>query len=380
MLPCHRVHDPRDRRRRVRRQPHRPGAARRRSPGRRDGPRRRGGRRGPRPAPAAQSIRRRASRGRRHAAGHPAGRRWPASTPSSTWWRSRATSTAAPIWPGSTPRAPARVLAAMTAAGVRRLVHLGALGVADDPRLHYASSKARAEAAVRESGLDWTILKPSLQFGPGDGFFNIVAGLVRLSPGIVPVPGDGKSRFQPIFVGDVAARRGPLARGSVDDRRDVRAGRAALLDVSRDHRGGPACARQAPGDRAGADPADPAGGRCGRAGPPAVPRGDRPAPPAPPRQHRAARPDPVAVRLRAAPDGGCPGLPPAQAARPVRRRPDEPCRSGSARSPSDRSRRRSGASPSTVGWLGLLVVIGLGGAGIVNAMDHQPGHAPLAPS
>jgi NADH dehydrogenase len=79
------------------------------------------------------------------------------------------------------------------------------MGVVDDPRLHYASSKARAEAAVRGSGLDWTILKPSLQFGPGDGFFNIVAGLVRLSPGVVPVPGDGKSRFQPIFVGDVAA-------------------------------------------------------------------------------------------------------------------------------------------------------------------------------
>jgi NADH dehydrogenase len=96
------------------------------------------------------------------------------------------------------------VLGAMVGAGVRRLVHMGALGVADDPRLHYASSKARAEAAVAASGLDWTILKPSLQFGPGDGFFNTVAGLVRLSPGIVPVPGDGKSRFQPIFVGDVA--------------------------------------------------------------------------------------------------------------------------------------------------------------------------------
>jgi len=97
------------------------------------------------------------------------------------------------------------VLAAMNAVGVRRLVHMGALGVVDDPSLHYASSKARAEAAVRDSGLDWTVLKPSLQFGPGDGFFNIVAGLVRLSPGIVPVPGDGKSRFQPVFVGDVAS-------------------------------------------------------------------------------------------------------------------------------------------------------------------------------
>ncbi|MDA8237859.1 MAG: complex I NDUFA9 subunit family protein [Chloroflexi bacterium] len=96
------------------------------------------------------------------------------------------------------------VIAAMEAAGVRRLVHLGALGVEDRPELHYATSKARAERAVRESGLDWTILKPSLQFGPGDGFFNIVAGLVRVPLPVVPVPGDGTSRFQPIHVADVA--------------------------------------------------------------------------------------------------------------------------------------------------------------------------------
>jgi len=96
------------------------------------------------------------------------------------------------------------VVAAMQAAGVRRLVHLGAMGVVDDPALHYASSKARAEAIVAASGLAWTTLKPSLQFGPGDGFFNIIASLVRMSPGIVPVPGDGKSRFQPISVSDVA--------------------------------------------------------------------------------------------------------------------------------------------------------------------------------
>jgi NADH dehydrogenase len=96
------------------------------------------------------------------------------------------------------------VVAAMHASGVRRLVHLGAMGVEDREELHYAKSKARAERVVRESGLDWTILKPSLLFGPGDGFFNIVAGLVRVSPGIVPVPGDGKSRFQPLHVGDLA--------------------------------------------------------------------------------------------------------------------------------------------------------------------------------
>jgi NADH dehydrogenase len=93
----------------------------------------------------------------------------------------------------------------MSAAGVRRLIHMGAMGVEDVPDLHYASSKAKAEALVRDSGLDWTILKPSLQFGEGDGFFNIIAGLVRLSPGLVPVPGRGGSRFQPIHSGDVAS-------------------------------------------------------------------------------------------------------------------------------------------------------------------------------
>lgn len=96
------------------------------------------------------------------------------------------------------------VLVAMAAAGVGRLIHMGAMGVADDPSLHYASSKARAEALVGASTLDWTILKPSLQFGEGDGFFNVIAGLARMSPGLIPVPGDGTNRFQPIHAGDVA--------------------------------------------------------------------------------------------------------------------------------------------------------------------------------
>lgn len=96
------------------------------------------------------------------------------------------------------------VVAAMTDGGVQRLVHIGAMGVEDDPALHYASSKAKAELLVRESTLQWTVLKPSLQFGPGDGFFNIIADLVRVSPGVVPVPGSGDARFQPIHVGDVA--------------------------------------------------------------------------------------------------------------------------------------------------------------------------------
>ena len=96
------------------------------------------------------------------------------------------------------------VVEAAQAAGVRRVIHQSAMGVVDDPQLHYASSKARGEEIVRRSGLDWTILKPSLLWGEGDGFFSLIAMLARLSPGVIPVPGDGLARFQPFFVGDLA--------------------------------------------------------------------------------------------------------------------------------------------------------------------------------
>jgi NADH dehydrogenase len=96
------------------------------------------------------------------------------------------------------------VVAGARAAGIRRLVHQSAMGVEDDPALHYASSKAQGEEIVRGSGLDWTILKPSLLWGEGDGFFSLIALLARLSPGVIPVPGRGLARFQPFFVGDLA--------------------------------------------------------------------------------------------------------------------------------------------------------------------------------
>jgi len=108
-------------------------------------------------------------------------------------------------------------------AGVGRFVHLGALGVTDDPNLHYARSKARAEAAVRESGRTWTILKPSLLWGPGDGFFNILASLVRWSPGVVPIPARQTARFQPLSVDDLAR----IVARCVDD--ESTAGRAFEL-------------------------------------------------------------------------------------------------------------------------------------------------------
>jgi NADH dehydrogenase len=94
---------------------------------------------------------------------------------------------------------------AARAAGVRRFVHLSVLGAAEDPKLRYLHSKCRGERIVRESGLDWVVLRPSLLFGEGDGFFNLVRVTLKWwSPGVVAIPGDGSTRFQPLSVEDLA--------------------------------------------------------------------------------------------------------------------------------------------------------------------------------
>jgi NADH dehydrogenase len=98
-----------------------------------------------------------------------------------------------------------RMLAAARTAGVGRIVHVSALGVIDDRRLGYLSSKWRGEQLVREGGLEWVVLRPSLLFGVGDGFFNLIKlTLTWWSPGVVVVPGDGQTRFQPLSVDDLA--------------------------------------------------------------------------------------------------------------------------------------------------------------------------------
>jgi uncharacterized protein YbjT (DUF2867 family) len=99
----------------------------------------------------------------------------------------------------------AQVCSAMRSAGVRRLVHVSVLGVTDDARYRYLSSRWRGEELVRSSGLDWTILRPSLLFGAGDGFFSLVATTLRWwSPGIVAIPAAQGVRFQPLAVSDLA--------------------------------------------------------------------------------------------------------------------------------------------------------------------------------
>lgn len=98
-----------------------------------------------------------------------------------------------------------RVVEAAERIGVKRFVHLSVLGVADDPKLRYLYSKWRGEQAVRGSSLDWVVLRPSLMFGIGDGFFNLIKTTLRWwSPGIVAIPGTGDARFQPLSVDDLA--------------------------------------------------------------------------------------------------------------------------------------------------------------------------------
>ena len=95
------------------------------------------------------------------------------------------------------------VAVAAKEAGARCLVYLGAIGVRDEPRFPYFRSKWRAEQAVIASGVPYTILRASIQFGEGDEFINTLAGVIKAFP-VVPVAGDGRPRFQPIAVEDVA--------------------------------------------------------------------------------------------------------------------------------------------------------------------------------
>lgn len=96
-----------------------------------------------------------------------------------------------------------RVAEAARAAGIRRFVHMSALGTRPDAVSRYHRSKWEAEEQVRSGGLSWVIHRPSLVYGPGDGFVNLFAGLSRWSP-VVPVIGHGQTRFQPVAVEDVA--------------------------------------------------------------------------------------------------------------------------------------------------------------------------------
>ncbi len=99
---------------------------------------------------------------------------------------------------------PRKIAAACLASDVRRLVHISALGVADDGPAMYQRSKARGEALLRAAaGLNLTVLRPSVIFGAGDRFLNLFAQLQAVFP-VMPLAG-ASARFQPVWVEDVAS-------------------------------------------------------------------------------------------------------------------------------------------------------------------------------
>jgi uncharacterized protein YbjT (DUF2867 family) len=105
------------------------------------------------------------------------------------------------------------VAEAARAAGAKSLVHMSGLGLAGNADSRYARSKTVGETEVLSVFPEAIIMRPSIIFGPGDGFFNLMASLARLAP-VLPLIG-GKSRFQPVYVGDVAEAFAMSAEGGV---------------------------------------------------------------------------------------------------------------------------------------------------------------------
>lgn len=96
------------------------------------------------------------------------------------------------------------IVSAAQQAGVKRFIHMGALGARPNAVARYHQSKWAAEEFVRGSGLDYTIFRPSIIYGQRDMFVNLFAKIARLSP-IVPIMGNGQNKMQPVPVADVAS-------------------------------------------------------------------------------------------------------------------------------------------------------------------------------
>lgn len=97
-----------------------------------------------------------------------------------------------------------RIARAAANAGATDFLQMSAIGASAASESRYLSTKAAGEAAVRAAFPSATVLRPSLVFGPEDDFFNRFAGYARFAPAL-PLIGGGKTRFQPVYVCDVAA-------------------------------------------------------------------------------------------------------------------------------------------------------------------------------
>lgn len=108
---------------------------------------------------------------------------------------------------------PRAVAKAAREAGVGRLVHVSAIGADAKSSANYARTKAKGEEAVLEEFPSAIILRPSIVFGPEDEFFNRFAGMAQVSP-LLPLIGGGRTRFQPVYVGDVALAIANVVEGA----------------------------------------------------------------------------------------------------------------------------------------------------------------------
>jgi NADH dehydrogenase len=98
----------------------------------------------------------------------------------------------------------ARLVEAMKAAGVRRLVHVSVVVARPAPELPYHDTKWKGEEIVRASGLDWTLLRPGVIYGAGDDLLSHLAVMIHAAP-VFPVVNDGSAPMMPVYAGDVAA-------------------------------------------------------------------------------------------------------------------------------------------------------------------------------
>lgn len=95
------------------------------------------------------------------------------------------------------------LVAAGRAAGVRSVIYISGAGAAHDAKRHWFRAKARAEDAIRDSGMRWTVIRPTWVFGPGDVSLNRFLGFARVLP-FVPMTNFGSQELAPVFVRDVA--------------------------------------------------------------------------------------------------------------------------------------------------------------------------------
>src|ERR1700674_1159147 len=100
--------------------------------------------------------------------------------------------------------ATARLISAARAESVQRMIFMSQNGADSRSPYPFLRSKGVAQDSVKTSGLRWTILRPSVIFGPEDQFVNVLGRLIRLTPKVFPLPNGGRARFQPISADDVA--------------------------------------------------------------------------------------------------------------------------------------------------------------------------------